>query len=127
MTNDSFVTVRGHSSTPLTRRGSPGPAMAMSGVATSVMHARTNRAPFMMAPPGGAPPASGMPRLDLVGQIFPYTGLRAFHNRVASALSQEREVLYINPTARSAPCTQETLMTELTGLTILAVEDDADT
>src|SRR5688500_5725987 len=104
MTNDSFVTVRGHSSTPLTRRGSPGAAMAMSGVATSMMHARTNRALFMVAPPGGAPPASGMPRLDLVGEIFPYTGLRGFDDGVASALSHEQEVLYINPTAPSAPC-----------------------
>jgi len=67
--------------------------------------ARENKSgPLHGGTSGGAPPASGMPRLDLVGEIFPYTGLRGFDDGVPSPLSHGQEVLYINPTAPSAPC-----------------------
>src|SRR5438477_580652 len=49
MTNGSLVSVAGHSTTPLTRRGSPGPAAAASGSPSrnNVVHAARSRDGFI--------------------------------------------------------------------------------
>src|SRR5688500_15723568 len=102
MTNDSFVSARGHSRTPLTRRGSPWPAAAVSGAASTSRHARTNRHDVM-----AEPPARGAPQARCHGHISwenisPHRIARFLDDVIRGAFPWSGSVVH-RPTARRAP------------------------